>query len=602
MRSRISFFDKAAFRKNITRFAPVWCVYGLCMLVGLFLMYGAVGNKYYFVKDFVTLFSVMAVVNLLYAPLAAVLLFGDLFNSRMCNALHALPLRRETWFSTHVITGILVSFLPNLLMALLAIPLLSNTIVVEAWKLAPVWLLVVTLQFICFFGIAVFSIHCAGNKLGAGGMYLMLNWGAMVIYAIIDEIYTPMLRGVNTPFTLTEILSPVVSLTNQRGLINLDSMYDLQRLFTGREAEMLAHYTMNLSALVPMLLYGLAGIGFLAAAYFLYRRRDLETAGDALAWEILKPVAAVALTIGSTFVGVYLAQTFFYSADFWVTLTLMILTMGAGWFLGWLIIGGGPIFRWKRAAGFLGILLFFGVTLGLTKVDILGIETWIPEQEEIASISISSNASNLEVTDPEDIAKILKLHGMILAQEDPSERVPQATIGETKADQEQQVPPSSAYVNLYYRLKNGREVNRHYEMYTETEAGDIVRELLSRWEVVSKTTRADLLTMGIAPIGISSGSRPISLEAYTVEAMEALYTAMQRDCEARTLTQGTAWHSGRFEVEEYGQMCTYSALSIWIEFNEENPSFSLDIYPDSRNVLAWAEQYGIEVPLVSQSR
>ena len=37
--------------------------------------------------------------------LAALVLFGDLDNPRMCNALHALPLRRETWFFSHAAAG-----------------------------------------------------------------------------------------------------------------------------------------------------------------------------------------------------------------------------------------------------------------------------------------------------------------------------------------------------------------------------------------------------------------------------------------------------------------------------------------------------------------
>ena len=33
MRSRISFFDATAFRKNVTRFAPAWVLYSVFMLM-----------------------------------------------------------------------------------------------------------------------------------------------------------------------------------------------------------------------------------------------------------------------------------------------------------------------------------------------------------------------------------------------------------------------------------------------------------------------------------------------------------------------------------------------------------------------------------------
>ena len=38
MRSKTSCFNKTIFKKNLTRFAPVWCLYTLCLLLGLFLL------------------------------------------------------------------------------------------------------------------------------------------------------------------------------------------------------------------------------------------------------------------------------------------------------------------------------------------------------------------------------------------------------------------------------------------------------------------------------------------------------------------------------------------------------------------------------------
>ena len=35
MKLKTSFFDKTILRKNITRFAPLWGIYQLCLLVGL---------------------------------------------------------------------------------------------------------------------------------------------------------------------------------------------------------------------------------------------------------------------------------------------------------------------------------------------------------------------------------------------------------------------------------------------------------------------------------------------------------------------------------------------------------------------------------------
>jgi uncharacterized membrane protein YfcA len=45
MKSRTSCFNSVLFRKNLTRFAPVWCLYTLCLLLGMFLGKWLVGTE-----------------------------------------------------------------------------------------------------------------------------------------------------------------------------------------------------------------------------------------------------------------------------------------------------------------------------------------------------------------------------------------------------------------------------------------------------------------------------------------------------------------------------------------------------------------------------
>ena len=129
MQSKTSFFNKTVFKKNLTRFAPVWGLYLLGLLLWMMMLYadefagdgGAQG--YWFADHMAEQIQMMAFVNLIYAPVVAALLFGDLYNSRMCNALHAMPLRRESWFLTNVVSGLVFSLLPTAVTALLSVPL-----------------------------------------------------------------------------------------------------------------------------------------------------------------------------------------------------------------------------------------------------------------------------------------------------------------------------------------------------------------------------------------------------------------------------------------------------------------------------------------------
>ena len=93
MKSKTSFFNKTVFKKNLTRFAPVMAVYTLCLILGMMMLYQnneEMGRTFWFASRMGECIQVMGLVNLFFAPLCAMLLFGDLYNSRMCNALHAI--------------------------------------------------------------------------------------------------------------------------------------------------------------------------------------------------------------------------------------------------------------------------------------------------------------------------------------------------------------------------------------------------------------------------------------------------------------------------------------------------------------------------------
>ena len=149
MKSRTSFFNATVLKKDITRFAPVWGLYILFLLVD-FLTGARNDQKEILAASLADMMRNMSIVNLIYGGLCANMLFGDLFQSRMCNALHAMPLRREGWFFTHIVAGLLFCFVPNLLATLFQMVLLG-----KYFYMAPLWLVVVTGQFLFFFGVAV---------------------------------------------------------------------------------------------------------------------------------------------------------------------------------------------------------------------------------------------------------------------------------------------------------------------------------------------------------------------------------------------------------------------------------------------------------------
>ena len=142
MKSRTSSFNFTVFKKDITRFAPAWAVYGIILMLVLVMVLDG-GEVYYRLNNMEGFAMAMGWINLFYAALVAQTLFGDLYNSRLCNALHAMPVTREGWFVTHTAAGLAFSLIPNLVLSILAIPVLRLG---AGWMAIPLWLLASELQ------------------------------------------------------------------------------------------------------------------------------------------------------------------------------------------------------------------------------------------------------------------------------------------------------------------------------------------------------------------------------------------------------------------------------------------------------------------------
>ena len=94
MPSRKSYCKWAVVRKDITRYAPLWACYCVVMLIML-LTVGISNSKT--VGQWNGCIDAMGIINFFYGGACAVLLSSDLYNARLCNALHAMPLCREGW-------------------------------------------------------------------------------------------------------------------------------------------------------------------------------------------------------------------------------------------------------------------------------------------------------------------------------------------------------------------------------------------------------------------------------------------------------------------------------------------------------------------------
>ena len=286
MKSRTLSSNLTVLKKDITRFAPSWILYTVSLLVTVMICFnsdcanctanalGATGHA-------------TAIGNFVYALVNVQLLFGDLFNSRMTNALHALPLRRESWFGIHTVSGLLFALVPNLMMALI-MATFSGSVPSLPW----LWLAWAMGTYVFFFGLALLCAMGVGSRFALAVVYGIANFASLLACWLYDTVYLPMLYGLTLDFDAFRRLCPVVECT---GYIPY-TLHLEHDIYTNKHA---APFIMGLNPETLHYLGVLAvlGVVFGALALVMYRKRHLESAGDFISAPWLKPVFLVLYTV-----------------------------------------------------------------------------------------------------------------------------------------------------------------------------------------------------------------------------------------------------------------------------------------------------------------
>ena len=595
MKSRTSSFNRTVFKKDITRFAPLWGAYLIFMLL---VMIGISGERfaYYRLQNVRECITAFAWVNLIYAAAAAQMLFGDLYNSRMCNALHALPLKRECWFGTHVVSGMVFSLLPNLLIVLLSFPVMRLE---AAWSAAFWWLLGTQLQYLFFFGVAVLCVMLSGNRFGQIAYYGMINFAGLLTYWMVSAVYQPFLHGVQfpeEPFIQLSPLAQLVSNTPDVLIIDYEDVIDaLGQLETIRVYGVIPGNGWGYMAIC-------AGVGILAliGALVLYRKRKLECAGDFVAFSSMEPVVTVIVTI-------FAGGTFHLFADAF-GMNLRSVMLGAGMVVGFfacrmLLERTTRVFR-KKAVLFCGsIVAVFGLTVLLTFLDPAGITRYVPAAEEIESVTFGqgyslNSYSNFPytATDPEEIAALQEVHKLGIAK--------QSDIYSGYNEEAY----SSFDLRLEYKLKNGRTVNRFYSVQPKAEAGEILKDFLTRTDCVIGMSEQQLQTAAPYIHSVyTQGREGKELDTDSLD-LEGMLKAIAADCAAGNMVQISGYHyPTNYDLLGYENIdCVVAYLELGfdralLEKPVQNDSryspylryTNVRVYASCENTIRWMEENGL---------
>lgn len=457
MRSRTSLFSAAVYRKNLIRFAPLWGVYLLLWLLmlpmaivtqadaGRFLL----GDLQYLVLT--KALRIGALCGMLYAAAAAMVFFGWTFSARSVNTFAALPICREAWCLTNLLSALTVSLAPNAVVAAAtwaaagAAGLPGLEVALQAFGL-------LSLEFLFFYGLAALCAAIVGQLAALPALYLLLNYGAVVLNDVIVTVLSTFVYGMrDSGYMALSRLSPAYYLMQRLDVVVLSEG-------DGAAYSCAFHGWPYLAAL------GLVGLVLLALSVLLFRGRRMETAGDVIAVRPLRRVLKYVFTTACSLVlGVLAAQSFFggYNGP---GLTAVVVCLLLGGFLGYfaaeiLLKKTFRVFRreWIGFGIFTACLL---AAVALMEFDAFGFERRVPEAAEVESITLDGSAlwDSVVITDEAHIADCITLHRTILDQKADQERLGRA------------YPSSDGAIDftrleLIYQLRDGRTLAREYQIY-----------------------------------------------------------------------------------------------------------------------------------------
>ena len=526
MKSRTSFFDQTVLKKDITRFAPLW---GLYLIGGLLvaLTSGVANSRSYYLADGLgNCIGPMSVISICYAALAAQLLFGDLFNTRLCNALHAMPLRREGWFFTHVTAGLLFSVVPNAIISLALMLFLG-----EFWYTALLWLLGMTLHYLFFFGLAVFCMMLTGNRFASAAVYAIINFFSMIVMWFSSTVFGPLMYGVVIRTEGFSPFSPVVKLCSGNDYLLFEHDLSCPCVKNGNFHEIVItrdhvyrFYGLMTESWVYLIILAAIGIGLGAAALVLYRKRHLESAGDFVAFKSIRPVFTLVYTlcVGAVLqiFGNLLEETKYI---------FLLIGLIIGYFTSQMLLSRSlRVFQkknWIHAA--LILALVFG-SVGLCKIDAFGIVRWTPDASDVVSIKVADsrvtefrpNNTDAEFLDKASIEKLISIHELLHAEGAPADRLNGNGVQN---------------VTICYTLKDGREV---YRQYKASRGGEALRQLD---ELIFCNPVALLRASTLEQLLSSVYQVSVENMDVTGASMNSLLSALWADGQAGTLRAEPNW-------------------------------------------------------------
>jgi ABC-2 type transport system permease protein len=560
MKSKKCCFNKTIFKKNISLYWPLWAGYQCLLILMLPVMiwmqtsnierYTIDASDKIYQQMNVMRYTIDAAMSPIMFFVAAVLMtmavFSYLYSPKSANALHALPVNRKELFVTNYLSGLSFLLIPLVITFLISVLVcISNQLNYTQYLLG--WLLMSAGMSFFAYSMAVFVAMFTGQIFALPIYYFILNMLYAGCRCLLNCMVEVIGYGVVNNFKIGKsfILSP---------LYYLEEYVEVGCLYAENTE---IPYGLRMCGANLVAIYAVAAVGFIIAAYLLYKRRNIESAGDLVSIGIVKPVFrwGVAMCGGmalALFVDIMLEEYHLVNSRAVLYVAALVCGFLCFFLAEMLLQKSFKVWQKQRIVEWGAFACVSVILIGLFDFDAFGIERYLPKEDEIAAAFVYM-VYPVEVPE-EEFSDLLAIHQDIIDNRDFYEEY------EKKEE-------NYYYTTIRYYLKDGTTVERRYALPIAEEYlsdADSPASRFQEWEARPENFSRYILGYDWENVQYYAGSvECVNNEGnsydYTLSAEETnkLVDAIVADIEAGNFTP---YYTG-FGTDDYDAY--YNSISIY---------------------------------------
>lgn len=507
------------------------------------------------------------VMSLLFGCFAAMAVWSYLMSGRTVGLMHALPVTRTQAFFSHVLSVLGALTAGNVLIFLLT-ALCSAGFSYVDWTALGTWLLLTELMALFFFALGSLCAMVTGWLLAVPVLYGAMNVVALLLYAVISTMTQMFYFGYSSG-DIPEFITWLTPVGRIWDAVANGSAQPIEVQFREPIGTQTYHrFQLPASAFSTCIIYAAVGIALLALVWWLYKKRPSETAGDAMSFRWLRPIARWSIGLcGGLGLGLFLNYVILGSS--FAGLLICQLVMGVICFFAaqMLLKKKFRIFtsRWWVETLAL-VLTLLAVTLCI-KLDITGYQHRVPDAEDVTSVRFSASYADFTTDDPAAVESVISLHRAILEQYDETgERLENQTYLDTEDG------PITRYVRVDYQLRNGTSLRREWRVSIVN--GSDIHRLLT--QLMNRTDCRESL-MGLDALRKYGGVSNVAggyVSQYETGAFADLTRQQAQDLVSHALADAA---NSRAPIDLRDDMYNSTNLDIEIRMNANGKTVSLSL-------------------------